>query len=248
MDLHGKTILTTRAAAQSSELRERIQALGGQVIECPTIEIAPPESWALVDHAIANLNSYHWILFTSSNAVDHFMKRVDSAGSKCDVAIAAVGSSTAARLQHWKLRVSLLPEQFRAEGLLEAFPSDLTGVRILFPRAETAREILPDELRKRGATVDIVTVYRTVKATTSGGLRKLMAEHRVDCVVFTSESTIRYLAESVNGDLSCIHNVPIAVIGPITRQAVDSYGLRVSIEPSRATIPDLVEAIRAALR
>ena len=248
MDLRGKTILTTRAAAQSSDLRNRLMTLGADVIECPTIEIAPPEDWIPVDQAIMNLKSYDWILFTSANAVEQFMKRLDGSNAKCTVAIAAVGSATARGLAQWNLDASLLPRDFRAEGLLEAFPADLKGVRILFPRAEKAREMLPEELRKRGAAVEIVTVYRTVKATATGDLRQILNEHRIDCVVFTSESTIRYLAESVEGDLSCLREIPIAVIGPITRQAAETYGLHPSIEPGKATISDLVEAIRATLR
>jgi len=247
MDLQGKTILTTRAAAQSSGLRDGLTALRAKVVECPTIEIAPPEDWAPVDRAIENLKSYNWVLFTSANAVERFMKRVSAAGAKCSPAIAAVGPATAQRLAQWNLTASIVPQDFRAEGLLEAFPADLKGVRILLPRAEKARELLPEDFRKRGATVEIVAVYRTVKAAGGGDLRQILSEQRVDCVVFTSESTIRYLAESVDGDLSCLREIPVAVIGPITRQAAEAYGLHPSIEPHKATIPDLVEAIRHGL-
>src|SRR6185503_9816839 len=113
----------------------------------------------------------------------------------------------------------------------------LKNVRILFPRAETARELLPEELRKRGAVVDVVTVYRTVRAASMPKLRDVLNERQIDCAVFTSESTVRYLAESLDGDLSCLKAIPIAVIGPITRRAAESLGLVVSIEPADSTIP-----------
>jgi uroporphyrinogen III methyltransferase / synthase len=247
MSLEGKTIVTTRAAAQSSDLRDRLVSLGARVIECPTIEIASPESWHKVDEAISQLNSYDWLLFTSVNAVDQFMKRVEQNGAKCAIQVAAVGSATARKASLWDLNVSLVPKDFRAEGVLDAFPTDLKGLRILFPRAEKARESLPEGLIKRGAVVDIVTVYRTVKAAQPIDVRQILTQNQIDCIVFTSESTIRYLPDALDGDLSLLQHIPVAVIGPITRKAAESYGLQPSIEPERATIPDLVEAIRRGL-
>ena len=243
MDLKDKTILITRAAGQSSELANRLIALGARVLECPTIEIAPPEDWKLVDEAIAKLSSYDWLMFTSANAVEQFMTRAKT----CATPIAVVGSATANKLADRGLAAAIVPKDFRAEGLLDAFPPDLKNKRILFPRAERARELLPDELRKRGAQVDVVTVYRTVKAAGAAQLPALLRDNRVDCIAFTSDSTVRYLAESMDGDLSSLQEVAVAVIGPVTRQAAESFGLRPSIEPPRATIPDLVDAIRHAL-
>src|SRR5580658_7478512 len=99
MNLQGKTILTTRAAAQSGELRKRLEDLGARVIECPTIQIVDPADWSAVDEAILRLNSYQWLLFTSANAVEQFMKRVGGAGLSCRIPIAVVGSATAHRLK-----------------------------------------------------------------------------------------------------------------------------------------------------
>ena len=208
MELTGKTILTTRAASQSAGLRAQLERLGARVIECPTIQIVKPKTWKPVDEAIRRLDSYQWVLFTSTNAVEQFMNRMGDV--RCDVPIAAVGSATAARLAERGLRPSLVPREFRAEGLLEAFPENMVGVRILFPRAEVAREVLPDELRRRGATVDIVTVYRTVKAF-AGDLGEILQSERIDCIIFTSPSTIP----------DNLHTLPtgtaLAVIGPVTR-------------------------------
>src|SRR5262249_36661622 len=159
MVLSGKTVVITRAASQSADLRSSLEDLGARVIECPTIHIVPPTTWKPVDDAIRRLNTYNWLLFTSANAVEQFMDRMGS--RRPAVPIAVVGSATGRKLGEWGLKPSLVPEDFRAEGLLAAFPSNLVGTRILFPRAEVARELLPEELRRRGATVDVVTVYRT---------------------------------------------------------------------------------------
>jgi len=235
MELSGKTVLITRAASQSAELRSRLEGLGARVIECPTIQIVPPTTWKPVDDAIRRLNTYQWLLFTSANAVEQFMDRMGD--RRPTIPITVVGSSTAAKLTEWGLKASLVPQEFRAEGLLAAFPENLVGTRILFPRAEVARELLPDELRRRGATVDIVTVYRTVKAF-SGSIGEILESERVDCIVFTSPSTIP----------EDLHMLPtgtaLAAIGPVTREAALLVGLNPDIVPGESTIPALVKAIR----
>jgi uroporphyrinogen III methyltransferase/synthase len=235
MELSGKTIVITRAASQSAQLRNLLEDLGVRVIECPTIQIVPPKSWKPVDDAIRRLHWYSWLLFTSANAVEQFMDRM--AGRRPAIPIAVVGSATAAKLGEWGLTPSLLPKEFRAEGLLEAFPENMVGARILFPRAETARELLPDELRRRGATVDVVTVYRTVKAF-SGNIGDILENEHVDCIVFTSPSTIP----------DGLHALPtgtaLAVIGPVTHEAAQLLGLKPDIVPIESTVPGLVEAIK----
>jgi uroporphyrinogen III methyltransferase/synthase len=137
------------------------------------------------------------------------------------------------------------PDKFNAEGLLEVLPEDLHGKRILFPRAESARELLPEELRRRGAVVDVVVVYRTVKS--AGGLTDLRAtleKEKIDCVAFTSRSAIRFFAETLDGDfLRLLAGIPIAVIGPIAGKGAEEFGLKPVIQPEKATIEDLVDAI-----
>jgi uroporphyrinogen III methyltransferase/synthase len=156
------------------------------------------------------------------------------------IPIAVVGSATGKKLEEWALKPSLVPADFRAEGLLEAFPSNLVGNRILFPRAEIARELLPEELRRRGATVDIVTVYRTVKGMT-GNIGEILETERVDCIVFTSPSTIP----------EDLHTLPtftrLAVIGPVTREAAQLLGLKPDIVPLESTVPALVLAMEKSL-
>jgi uroporphyrinogen III methyltransferase/synthase len=234
MPLSGKTVLITRAASQSAELRTALEGLGAKVIECPTIHIVPPTTWKPVDDAIRRLNTYNWLLFTSANAVEQFMDRMRE--RRPSIPIAVVGSATSTKLAEWKLKPSLVPKNFRAEGLLEAFAENLVGTRILFPRAEVAREMLPEELRRRGAVVDVVTVYRTVKAMT-GDIGEILESERVDCIVFTSPSTIP----------ENLHVLPtgtaLAVIGPVTREAARLLGLKPDIVPVQSTVQELVEAI-----
>jgi uroporphyrinogen III methyltransferase/synthase len=215
-----------------------LEDLGARVIESPTIQIVPPQTWKPVDDAIRRLNTYQWLLFTSANAVEQFLDRMDRMGDRRPtIPIAVVGSATAAKLDEWKLTPSLVPKEFRAEGLLAGFPENLVGTRILFPRAEVARELLPEELRRRGATVDIVVVYRTVKAF-SGSLGDVLASERVDCIVFTSPSTIP----------DDLHSLPsgtaLAVIGPVTAEAAQLLGLKPDIVPVESTVSGLVDAIR----
>ena len=238
-ELTGKTVLITRAASQSADLRSRLEDLGARVIECPTIQIVPPKTWKPVDEAIRRLNTYQWLLFTSANAVEQFMDRMGD--RRPAISIAVVGSATAAKLGEWDLTPALVPQEFRAEGLLAAFPANLVGTRILFPRAEVARELLPEELRRRGATVDIVTVYRTVKAV-AGNLGDVLASERVDCIVFTSPSTIP----------DDLHSLPagtaLAVIGPVTAEAAQLFGLNPDIVPVESTISSLVAGIVTYLK
>jgi uroporphyrinogen III methyltransferase / synthase len=238
MDLQGKTILTTRATSQSGTLRAKLEALGSHVIEFPTIEIVPVDDWSIVDEAIEKLPEYQWLLFTSGNAVDCFMKRVQRANVTVTVPIAVVGAATGRHLQEWRLEPALVPKEFRAEGLLETFPANLSGTSILFPRAEAGRELLPAELRRRGARVDVVTVYRTMKPA-SGSLADVLSGESIDCVVFTSPSTIHNLTD----DIELLKKIPIAVIGPITRSAAEAHGLLVSIMPQESTIDGLIRAL-----
>jgi len=246
MELRGKTILITRASTQSEELRTGLEAAGARVIECPAIEIVPVEDWTEVDRAASRLTTYNWLILTSTNAVMHFMERLRMLGLTCGVPIAAIGTGTAARLARWNLTASRIPADFRAEGLLDLFEQDLSEQRILIPRAETAREILPDELRRRGATVDVVAVYRTVKPLAAlAAVRETLSREKIDAVAFTSPSAIRNVADVLGDNLaSSLGSIPIAVIGPVARDAAEAAGLQVRILPKRATIQDLVEAIR----
>ena len=244
MGLEGKSVLVTRARGQNEELREMLERLGAQVVEVPTIEIRPPETWDGVDQAITRLSDYDWLIFTSVNAVDAFLDRVPETPS---AKIAVVGTETARRIRQRGLTPDLVPRNLRAEGLIQSFPKELHGVRMLLPRAEVASEDLPRTLRERGAALDVVTVYRTGLPAIGGAeLRSKLEGHQIDCVTLTSGSIVRNLIQMLDGSpaLDLLSRPALAVIGPVTRQCVIEAGLWVEIEPKTATIRDLVEAIR----
>jgi uroporphyrinogen III methyltransferase/synthase len=246
MELAGKTILITRAASQSEALRTSLEAAGARVLEYPLLEIIPNEEWTEVDRTISQLDTYDWVIFTSTNAVEFFLRRLRAAGKTCRVPIAAVGSSTAEKLAAWKVSASLVPASFRAEGLLEVFPADLRGKRILIPRAVVAKELLPDELRRRGAMVDVLPVYRTARAESGSlDLREALRSESVDALVLTSPSAVHFLGEILGEEAQAIlSSTVIAVIGPVAAAAAKELGLSAAIQPRQATIPDLVDAIR----
>lgn len=249
MSLKGKTILTTRAASQSGSLRAKFEAAGARVIEVPTIEIKPVDDWTDLDTAVAHLGEYQWLIFTSANAVDLFMGRAKLMNISVTTPIAVVGSATARRVRDWGLGAAIVPKEFRAEGLLDAMPADLSGTSILFPRAEVAREMLPVELRRRGAKVDLRVVYRTVKPDTqSNTFQKIVSSEQIDTIVFTSPSAVRNLAESVDQPLTeILKPIPIAAIGPVTADAAKQLGLTVAIIPVESTIDSLVLAVEEAI-
>ncbi len=249
--LIGRTVVVTRAVAQAAELADRLTAAGAQVLEFPTIEIADPESWEPADEAIARLETYDWIVLTSANAVDHFMDRVRAAGVDervvADARVVAVGPATASRCIARGIRPCLVPDEHRAEGVLEGLVERGVGPgsRVLVPRALEAREVLPDTLRGRGATVDVVPVYRTVCGVGRPGVIDRMSAGTVDAITFTSSSTARNFAQ-LTGDLdlpTLMRGVVVASIGPVTSDTLRGLGLDVAVEPAESTVPELVRAL-----
>ncbi len=250
--LFGKQIVVTRTREQASDLVHRLENLGATCLEFPTIRLAPPSSWEGLDQAIHSLVSFSWVLFTSPNGVGAFFNRLmtlgldlrDLKGPK----IGAIGPATAGALKEWKLRADLLPEKFQAEYILEALaPWGMAGKKILIPRAEQARDILPEGLRGLGAQVVVAPAYQTLPDDSEKIplLEKLKAG-TVDCLTFTSSSTVlNFLSLFEGQDIRPrLTNVAIACIGPITAQTARDNGLTVQIIPESFTIPDLVEAIQ----
>ncbi|MFH1489915.1 MAG: uroporphyrinogen-III C-methyltransferase, partial [Pseudomonadota bacterium] len=168
MPLFGRRIVVTRAREQSSGFLARLAELGAECIEFPTIETVPPEDWEPLDEAIRSLENYHWLLFTSVNGVKAFFRRLDFLGRDVrdlkGLKLGAIGPRTAEALREKGLRPDLVPDEYRAEAVVSAFKRESAGgLRILLPRAAQAREVLPEELAKMGASVDVVAAYRTVK-------------------------------------------------------------------------------------
>jgi uroporphyrinogen III methyltransferase/synthase len=249
--LSGKRIVITRARSQAGDFARRIEELGGEVIDFPTIEIQSPESYAPLDAAIGSIENYDWLIFTSVNGVERFLARLQKVdGSLKGLAhtqVAAIGPETARRLKAAGLVATVMPKEYIAEGLLEVFtPEMMRGKRVLIPRAAKARHVLPETLRQWGATVDVVAAYRTVLPVTDvSSLRSLLLERKIDLIAFTSSSTVSnfvklFQAQSLSEILG---ETAVACIGPITKRTVEELGGQATVVSQEFTIPGLVRAI-----
>jgi uroporphyrinogen III methyltransferase/synthase len=249
--LFGRRILITRAREQASGFAELLEGQGAEVLEFPLIAFAPPKTWTSLEQAVARLESYRWVIFTSANGVDAFFLRLralrQDARRLGAVKICAIGPATAEALEKHSIVPDVVPAEYRAEGIIEAFKQhDLRGARILLPRAEVARDLLPVELEKLGATVEVVPVYRTVKAGSDGELLKqLLQDRKIDLVTFTSSSTVTSFVELLQKEdmKALLEGVRIACIGPITAETAQRFGFATDILPMQYTIPSLVDAI-----
>lgn len=248
-----RTVVVTRTLEQSAALAAPLEALGARVLAFPVIITVDPDDWAPADRAIAALGDYAWVVLTSTNAVDRFIGRLEHHGlgpeALAAARVAVVGTGTAARLAAHGIEPDMVPAEFRGEGLVEAFREAGAGPgwRILIPRALDAREILPDSLREMGAQVDVVPVYRTVRAQPDLGIIGKLGRGEVDLVTFTSPSTFTSfisLVEGVGGDIPALMaRIVTASIGPVTSEAMRERGFEPTIEASESTVPGLVAAI-----
>ncbi|HEY0404409.1 MAG TPA: uroporphyrinogen-III synthase [Pyrinomonadaceae bacterium] len=257
--LAGRTIIITRALAQATEFAAELEGYGARVVACPTIEITAPESFAPLDEAIENLYGYDWIIFTSVNGVDYFLKRFAELGHETsemdDLRVCSIGEATAVRLRDAQIHVDVVPEQFKAEGVFEALTNYLGGTQGLFalnfliPRAAVARDYLPLALAGAGARVDVVAAYRTVRPQTQerGRIEALLAGGGVDCITFTSSSTVNNFAQLFDADdlSQLLDGVKIACIGDITASSAAEHNLSVHIQPAEFTTTALARAIAA---
>jgi uroporphyrinogen III methyltransferase/synthase len=257
--LAGRTIVITRARAQAGDFVAALEHYGARVLLCPTIEIAEPESYERLDEAIDHLYGYDWIIFTSVNGVEYFLRRLHVRGHQIseldELRVCAIGEATAESLAGSNVHVDLIPDQFKAEGIfaaLEAFIGGrqaFNGLNILLPRAAVARDYLPKALEDAGARVDVVTAYRTIQpdGLDRGRVSAMLAGGAADCIAFTSSSTVRNLAQlfDVNDLSEILHGVVVACIGDITANTAAEHGLHVDIQPQEFTIPALARAIAA---
>ncbi len=240
--LTGKRVLVTRPLAQAAELSDKLVMWGATPIVFPTIEIAPLDDYTALDRAMRHLAQYQWIIFTSVNGVKAFWDRIGvvGAGFVPTQRIAAIGPATASALQAHDVTVTLIPDEYVAEGIIESIGA-VQGQRILLPRADLAREALAVELRQRGAIVDEITAYRTLPAQPDpAGLLEL--QRGVDVITFTSSSTVRNFVALVGQD-SIPPSTIVACIGPITANTARELGLRVDVQATYYTMDGLVAAL-----
>jgi uroporphyrinogen III methyltransferase/synthase len=251
--LFGKRIVVTRARGQASDFVSRLSELGAECVEFPTIEVIPPPTWKELDHAIGNLESYQWLVFTSVNGVKHFFDRLEHSGLDArtlkGVRVAAIGPKTADAIRAKGVNPDLVPQEYRAEAVVEAFGKQgVKGLRILLPRAAEAREVLPQELEKMGARVEVVEAYRTVRP--KGAKDEIMAmleKGDIHMVTFTSSSTVSNFMDMFQEDsdqlLKWMKTVTVACIGPVTAKTAQGRGLTVQITPPDYTIEALTQAM-----
>lgn len=254
--LAGRTVVITRAASQAGEFVKELERYGANVIVCPTIEITEPESYERLDEAIDHLYGYDWLIFTSANAIDFFLRRLNTRGVKVEeldeLKVCAIGQGSADKLRDAHVHVDVIPSHAKAEGVFAALSEfvggseQLHGLNILLPRAAVGRDYLPKALEDAGARVDVVTAYRTVvPENLDHGRLSAMLAGSADCIAFTSSSTVKNLALLFDThDLSKIlSGVAIACIGEITAETAREYGLKTDIKPDPSTIKDLAKSI-----
>ncbi len=252
--LFGKRILVTRAREQSRKMADRILELGGEPVLFPTIRILPPVDTAPLDTSISRIGSYDWVIFTSVNGVDRFFERFfqvrddirDMAGPR----IGAIGPVTAARVRALGLKVERVAKEFTAEGVLELLSGeDVRGKRFLIPRAEKAREILPQGIAEQGGEVDVVPVYRTglPEDAEVQRIRRMLERGEIHVITFTSSSTVTHFVEMIGSESArrLLEGVVVASIGPVTSQTVRTEGLHLGLEAESYTVDGLLEALVA---
>jgi uroporphyrinogen III methyltransferase/synthase len=245
--LFGKRIVVTRARAQASRLAARLAALGADVIEAPAIRIEPLDP-APLHTALGTLGDYEWVIFTSGNAVEITLRELRACGldarAFAGTKLVAVGPATAESLAERGLTADLIPERFVAEGVVDALRGrgDVRGARVLYPRAEGARDYLLVELKKLGADLHDVPIYRSVPDSAGAhAAREALESGSVDVVTFTSSSTVRYFVELVG--LDAARRARIVSMGPITSDTARALGLQVAVEARESTIDSLVDAV-----
>lgn len=252
--LSGRRIVITRAREQAGRFRRLLEEAGAEVIEVPAIQIVPPASWDPLDAAIARLEEFEWVIFTSVNGVESFRQRAAQAGGDavlaalCRRRVAAIGPATAVALGEWGVSAEVVPGEYRAEGLVERLGGQIRpGDRVLLPRAAETRDLLVRELARLGARVTEVPAYRTLPARELGAtFRRAVGGRPVDAVTFTSSSTVRHFVGMLSEEerLALFRDgTVVACIGPITAETAADLGLRTSVMPSEYTIPALARAI-----
>ena len=255
--LSGCRVLVSRARKQAGALSSTLQALGCQVIEIPFIEIRKPSSFATLDIVLHNLANYDWLILTSVNGVEALFDRM--AGFRLDnsclshLKIAAIGPATKSAIEKQGLRVTVTPKEYVAESVVASLHRRVQGKRVLLVRAKVARDVIPRELRKAGAIVDVIEAYETVVPRTSK--RRLQAvlngKRKPHAITFTSSSTVKNFVAllGLRGARAALkkkapnHGVHSASIGPVTSATLREFGLPVDIEAKSFDIPGLVAAI-----
>jgi uroporphyrinogen III methyltransferase/synthase len=251
--LFGKRVLVTRDKRQSGSMVRALRDAGAEAVVVPMIRLAPPEDWAEVDAALDAIASYDAVLITSANAIRFLAGRAEDRGVSLTppgLQVLCVGPQTAKATRDAGVPVNAIPEsRYDADGLLDEVAKRLPpkGRRFLFPRAEGARDVLPEGLAAAGATVDSVTLYRTLPPEIdAAALRALLLAPGLDALTFTSPSTARNFVALLDGpSRAAARRCIVAAIGPVTAEALRREGLAPDVTAERASVTELVTALAA---
>jgi uroporphyrinogen-III synthase len=254
LSLAGVRVLVGRARHQAGALAGELRKLGAIVLEIPFIEIRKPRSFKPLDSALKNLAGYDWLILTSVNGVEAMWERLDRLHlTKADLKhlrIAAIGPASKKAIEQRGSRVDVVPREYVAESVVRSLRRRVQGKRVLLVRAKVARDVIPRELRKAGAHVDVVEAYETVVPQPSRARLRIAlkdSRRRPRVVTFTSSSTVRNFVALMGKQRPSFDDVHFASIGPVTSSTLRDLGLRVDIAAKEFTIPGLVEAIVHAM-
>jgi uroporphyrinogen-III synthase len=270
--LTGIRILVGRAKHQAGALSTELRKLGAEVLEIPFIEIRKPHSFRPLDSALKDLDTYDWLILTSVNGVEAMWDRLEKTRPKQTwksaasaprsrgknlgalapgLRITAIGPATKKAIEKRGLHVDVVPNEYVAESVVRSLKAKVKRKRVLLVRAKVARDVIPRELRKAGAQVDVIEAYETVVPQSSR--RQLQSalknpKKRPHVVTFTSSSTVKNFVEllDVRDNLKLrplLDGVLMSSIGPVTSTTLRESGLSVDIAAKEFTIPGLVAAI-----
>src|SRR5271170_5516701 len=234
--LSGVRVLVGRARHQASALSSELRKLGATVIEIPFIEIRKPRSFKLLDSALRDLASYDWLILTSVNGVEAMWDRLSRLRLTKTVfnrlRIAAIGPATKKAIEQRGGKVDVVPEQYVAESVVRSLRRRVKGKRVLLVRAKVARDVIPRELRKAGAQVDVVEAYETIVPQSSRGRLQAALKSpkgRPHVITFTSSSTVRNFVALFGSRSASLEGMRFASIGPVTSSTLRNLGLPVDI-------------------
>ncbi len=244
--LHGRRVVVTRARAQASGLAARLRDLGAEVVELPAIRIEPRLNAVEVREAASAVGVYELVCLTSPNGVHLLFEAIAAAGldarALAGATVAAIGPGTARALAERGVLADVVPERFVAEALVEALADvEVEGARVLVARAAEARDVLPDALRERGAEVDVVALYETLREQPDEAA--IEAAQGADYVTFTSSSTVTNLTEALGDRFPS--DARVVSIGPVTSEAARGAGLNIDVEAERHDVDGLLAALLA---
>ncbi|MCX7923577.1 MAG: uroporphyrinogen-III C-methyltransferase [Clostridia bacterium] len=248
--LAGKRVVVTRSREQASRLVERIEELGGEAIEFPTIKVEKPSDLAHFERVLNNLGQYKWVAFTSVNGVKQFFeimkeKRIDIRGL-WGAKLCAVGKATEEELGNLGLTVDYTPDKFTTKELLKGLLERVKpGEKVLLARADIANVELSQGLKAAGVDVEDLIAYRTVVDTADkDDVMELLDESRLDFITFTSSSTVSNFVSIVGKEnLHKLTGAKSVCIGPVTAKTAAEFGINVTAVADIHTIDGLVDKL-----